>query len=74
MVEGLERWQFDIEYDKAAKDDSTLREKSQKASQDEVCWAIRQNTATETLPPQLELSCSFDLLIYADKDFLVTEK
>lgn len=61
--EVLERWQFAIEYDKAHKDDSTLREKYQEARQDEVRWVIRQNTVTVTFLSQLELSCSCDLLI-----------
>uniref|UniRef100_A0A8P0PIV4 HORMA domain-containing protein n=1 Tax=Canis lupus familiaris TaxID=9615 RepID=A0A8P0PIV4_CANLF len=52
--EVLERWQFDIECDKTAKDDSTRREKSQKAIQDE----IRQITATVTFLPLLKVSCS----------------
>ena len=39
--EVLERWQFDTESDKNAKDDSTPREKSQKALQDEM-WLIDQ--------------------------------
>ncbi|KAG8518405.1 LOW QUALITY PROTEIN: Mitotic spindle assembly checkpoint protein MAD2A, partial [Galemys pyrenaicus] len=70
--EVLERWQFDIECDKTAKDDSAPREKSQKAIQDEVL--IRQIAATVTFLPLLEVSCSFDLLIYTDKDLVVPEK
>ncbi|CAD7671115.1 unnamed protein product [Nyctereutes procyonoides] len=72
--EVLERWQFDIECDKTAKDDSTPREKSQKAIQDEIRSVIRQITATVTFLPLLEVSCSFDLLIYTDKDLVVPEK
>uniref|UniRef100_A0A8P0PSI1 HORMA domain-containing protein n=1 Tax=Canis lupus familiaris TaxID=9615 RepID=A0A8P0PSI1_CANLF len=53
--EVLERWQFDIECDKTAKDDSTRREKSQKAIQDE----IRQITATVTFLPLLKVSCKY---------------
>ncbi|XP_072613354.1 mitotic spindle assembly checkpoint protein MAD2A-like [Vulpes vulpes] len=63
--EVLERWQVDIECDKTAKDDSsTPRGKSQKAIQDEILSVIRQITATVTFLPLLEVSCSFDLLIY----------
>ncbi|XP_010835247.1 PREDICTED: mitotic spindle assembly checkpoint protein MAD2A isoform X1 [Bison bison bison] len=72
--EVLERWQFDIECDKTAKDDSAPREKSQKAIQDEIRSVIRQITATVTFLPLLEVSCSFDLLIYTDKDLVVPEK
>ncbi|XP_040091761.1 mitotic spindle assembly checkpoint protein MAD2A-like, partial [Oryx dammah] len=84
--EVLESWQFDIECDKTAKDDSVYgslylvarlnapREKSQKAIQDEIRSVIRQITATVTFLPLLEVSCSFDLLIYTDKDLVVPEK
>lgn len=59
---------------KDAKDDSAPREKSQKAIQDEIRSVIRQITATVTFLPLLEVSCSFDLLIYTDKDLVVPEK
>ncbi|KYO47423.1 mitotic spindle assembly checkpoint protein MAD2A [Alligator mississippiensis] len=72
--EVLERWQFDIECDKTAKDESAPREKSQKAIQDEIRSVIRQITATVTFLPLLETSCAFDLLIYTDKDLVVPEK
>lgn len=72
--EVLERWQFDIECDKTAKEDSAPREKSQKVIQDEIRSVIRQITATVTFLPLLEVSCSFDLLIYTDKDLVVPEK
>uniref|UniRef100_A0A8C5VZW4 HORMA domain-containing protein n=1 Tax=Microcebus murinus TaxID=30608 RepID=A0A8C5VZW4_MICMU len=65
---------FDIECDKTAKDDSAPREKSQKAIQDEIRSVIRQITAIVTFLPLLEVSCSFDLLIYTDKDLVVPEK
>ncbi|NXM82974.1 MD2L1 protein, partial [Oenanthe oenanthe] len=72
--EVLERWQFDIECDKTAKDDNGPREKSQKAIQDEIRSVIRQITATVTFLPLLESACAFDLLIYTDKDLAVPEK
>ncbi|XP_009886202.1 PREDICTED: mitotic spindle assembly checkpoint protein MAD2A [Charadrius vociferus] len=72
--EVLERWQFDIECDKTAKDESAPREKSQKAIQDEIRSVIRQITATVTFLPLLETACAFDLLIYTDKDLVVPEK
>uniref|UniRef100_A0A8C0JGQ2 Uncharacterized LOC112646367 n=1 Tax=Canis lupus dingo TaxID=286419 RepID=A0A8C0JGQ2_CANLU len=59
--EVLERWKFDIECDKTAKDDSffgsTPREMSQKAIQDEILSIIRQITVTVTFLPLLEVSC-----------------
>ncbi|XP_014304531.1 LOW QUALITY PROTEIN: mitotic spindle assembly checkpoint protein MAD2A-like [Myotis lucifugus] len=73
--EVLERWQFVIECDKTARDDSAPREKSQKTIQDEIRSVIRQITAnTVTFLPLLEASCSFDLLIYTDKDLVVPGK
>uniref|UniRef100_A0A2R9B6M1 HORMA domain-containing protein n=1 Tax=Pan paniscus TaxID=9597 RepID=A0A2R9B6M1_PANPA len=41
---------------------------------DEIRSVIRQITATVTFLPLLEVSCSFDLLIYTDKDLVVPEK
>ncbi|KFO90766.1 Mitotic spindle assembly checkpoint protein MAD2A, partial [Buceros rhinoceros silvestris] len=72
--EVLERWQFDIECDKTAKDETAPRQKSQKAVQDEIRSVIRQITATVTFLPLLETACAFDLLIYTDKDLAVPEK
>ncbi|KAM9678247.1 LOW QUALITY PROTEIN: mitotic spindle assembly checkpoint protein MAD2A-like [Trichechus inunguis] len=66
--EVLERWQFDTECDKTAKDDSAPREES------EIRSVIRQITATVTFLPLLAVSCSFDLRIYTDKDLVVPEK
>ncbi|ELK33712.1 Mitotic spindle assembly checkpoint protein MAD2A [Myotis davidii] len=60
--------------DKTAKDKRTLKEMSQKAIQDEICSVIKQITATVTFLPLLEISYSFDLLIYTDKDLVVPEK
>ncbi|XP_073497229.1 mitotic spindle assembly checkpoint protein MAD2A [Phyllobates terribilis] len=70
----LERWQFDIECDKAVKDNSIVRDKSPKVIQEEIRSVIRQITATVTFLPLLETSCAFDLLIYTDKDSDVPEK
>ncbi|CAH1246426.1 mitotic spindle assembly checkpoint protein MAD2A-like [Branchiostoma lanceolatum] len=71
--EVLERWQFDIECDKTMTDDSKPREKSQKEINDEIKAVIRQITASVTFLPLLEENCSFDLLIYTDKDLQVPE-
>ncbi|KAK2914230.1 hypothetical protein QQF64_029794 [Cirrhinus molitorella] len=72
--EVLERWQFDIECDKTAKESSAPREKSIKAIQEEIRSVIRQITATVTFLPLLETACAFDLLIYTDKDLEVPEQ
>lgn len=53
--------------------DSTPREKSQKAIQDETSSLTRQITATVTFLSLLEVSCSFELLIYTDKDLGLPE-
>ncbi|XP_078069956.1 mitotic spindle assembly checkpoint protein MAD2A isoform X2 [Mustelus asterias] len=72
--EVLERWQFDIECDKTVTENSQPRDKSEKAIQDEIRSVIRQITATVTFLPLLDAACSFDLLIYTDKDLEVPEK
>uniref|UniRef100_A0A8C6VSM9 Mitotic spindle assembly checkpoint protein MAD2A n=1 Tax=Naja naja TaxID=35670 RepID=A0A8C6VSM9_NAJNA len=72
--EVLERWQFDIECDKTAKNENAPRQKSQKAIQDEIKSIIRQITATVTFLPLLETTCTFDLLIFTDKELSVPEK
>uniref|UniRef100_A0A3P9BPU7 MAD2 mitotic arrest deficient-like 1 (yeast) n=1 Tax=Maylandia zebra TaxID=106582 RepID=A0A3P9BPU7_9CICH len=61
--EVLERWQFDIECDKSAKESSAPREKSIKTIQHEIRSVIRQITATVTFLPLLETPCAFDLLV-----------
>ncbi|KAM6895009.1 mitotic spindle assembly checkpoint protein MAD2A [Lycodopsis pacificus] len=72
--EVLERWQFDIECDKSAKDISAPREKSIKTIQAEIRSVIRQVTATVTFLPLLETPCAFDLLVYTDKEVMVPDK
>uniref|UniRef100_A0A3P8NUC3 Mitotic spindle assembly checkpoint protein MAD2A n=1 Tax=Astatotilapia calliptera TaxID=8154 RepID=A0A3P8NUC3_ASTCA len=72
--EVLERWQFDIECDKSAKESSAPREKSIKTIQHEIRSVIRQITATVTFLPLLETPCAFDLLVYTDKDLVVPDK
>ncbi|KTF92721.1 hypothetical protein cypCar_00038444 [Cyprinus carpio] len=72
--EVLERWQFDIDCDKTAKESGAPREKSIKAIQEEIRSVIRQITATVTFLPLLETACAFDLLIYTDKDLEVPEQ
>ncbi|XP_078267443.1 mitotic spindle assembly checkpoint protein MAD2A [Rhinoraja longicauda] len=69
----LERWQFDIECDKTMTENSEARVTSEKAIQDEIRSVIRQITATVTFLPLLDAACSFDLLIYTDKDLEVPE-
>uniref|UniRef100_A0A8C4T0P5 MAD2 mitotic arrest deficient-like 1 (yeast) n=1 Tax=Erpetoichthys calabaricus TaxID=27687 RepID=A0A8C4T0P5_ERPCA len=70
----LERWQFGIECDKTAIENSTPREKSIKVIQGEIRSVIRQITASVTFLPLPETACAFDLLIYTDKDLEAPEK
>lgn len=72
--EVLERWQFDIDCDKSAKDSSVPREKPMKVIQQEIRSVIRQITATVTFLPLLETACAFDLLVYTDKDLEVPQE
>ncbi|XP_077356021.1 mitotic spindle assembly checkpoint protein MAD2A isoform X2 [Festucalex cinctus] len=72
--EVLERWQFDIECDKSAMQCSAPREKPIKTIQGEIRAVLRQITASVTFLPMLETPCSFNLLIYTDKDLAIPEK
>ncbi|XP_013402642.1 mitotic spindle assembly checkpoint protein MAD2A-like [Lingula anatina] len=73
-AEVLERWQFDIECDKSAKDPGAKpREKSETDINKEISAVIRQITATVTFLPLLETACVFDLLVYTDKDLDVPD-
>ncbi|EPY50679.1 spindle checkpoint protein Mad2 [Schizosaccharomyces cryophilus OY26] len=66
--EDLERWQFNVEI--LQKDTTTVAEHAQDESkiQKEVQALIRQITATVTFLPQLEGRCTFNVLVYADRD------
>ncbi|KAJ1981999.1 Mitotic spindle checkpoint component mad2 [Dimargaris verticillata] len=69
--ETIERWQFDIYVT-----DNTSREsnapptapKSERAIHAEIAAIIRQITASVTFLPMLEEKCTFNILVYADKD------
>ncbi|KAK7112899.1 mitotic spindle assembly checkpoint protein MAD2A-like [Littorina saxatilis] len=65
--EVVERWQFDIQCDKTV-NSKTKRDKTEKEVKEEIKSIIRQITATVTFLPLLESVCSFDVLIYTDKD------
>ena len=70
----LERWVFDCEStgprpDQTADGEETKwPQKSQKEITQEIQAIIRQITASVTFLPLLNEPCSFDLLVYADKD------
>lgn len=65
--ETVERWQFDIECDKSASD-TTLSDKPIKEVQGEIQAIIRQITASVSFLPMIEESCTFEMLVYTDKD------
>ncbi|XP_014678159.1 PREDICTED: mitotic spindle assembly checkpoint protein MAD2A-like [Priapulus caudatus] len=71
--ETLERWQFDIDTDKTVTDDSSPRSKPLKEIQKEIRDVIRQITASVTFLPLLDCPCSFNILIYTDKESEVPE-
>ncbi|KAM9834414.1 mitotic spindle assembly checkpoint protein MAD2A isoform X1 [Syngnathus acus] len=73
--EVLERWQFDIECDKSAMECSSApREKPIQTIQGEIRSVLRQITASVTFLPLLETPCSFNLLIYTDRDLAIPDK
>ncbi|RUP42825.1 hypothetical protein BC936DRAFT_138029 [Jimgerdemannia flammicorona] len=70
-TEVLERWQFDIQVIDGAgnkeKADRTAQ-KTEKEINAEIQAIIRQITASVTFLPMLEEKCTFNILVYADKD------
>ncbi|RKP35174.1 HORMA domain-containing protein [Dimargaris cristalligena] len=69
--ETIERWQFDIyivnDEDKS-NTSTSVTPKSEKAINAEIAAIIRQITASVTFLPMLEEKCTFNILVYADKD------
>ena len=80
--ETLERWQFNITLDgkenlsgsNSMDIDNKRVAKSIKEIHDEIQAIIRQITASVTFLPLLNEPCSFDLLIYTNKDAVVPSK
>ena len=66
--EALERWEFDIQVDADVTAESGAKEKDPKVIQGEIQALIRQITASVTYLPLLEELCTFDLLVYTNKD------
>lgn len=80
-LETLERWQFNVSVDDAtgtenATPNAPQKEggKSIKEIHNEVQAIIRQITASVTFLPLLQEPCTFDLLVYTDKDVAAPEK
>lgn len=78
--ETLERWQFNVSVDGSSNENSgpqssnamskptSGKSKSIKEIHGEIQAIIRQITASVTFLPLLQESCTFDLLVYTDKD------
>ena len=66
--ESIERWQFNIECDKKADENTQITEKPLKAIQKEMKEMVRQVISSVTILPHLEELCSFDILAYTDED------
>jgi mitotic spindle assembly checkpoint protein MAD2 len=78
--ETLERWQFNIIVEaeggenQAPNVNSQHGQKSIKEIHNEIQAIIRQITASVTFLPLLQESCTFDLLVYTDKDVEAPKK
>lgn len=71
--ETVERWQFDVNVLEGDSNNGPASgegsgEKSQEVIQKEIQSIIRQITASVTFLPELEGSCTFNVLVYADGD------
>lgn len=83
-MQTLERWQFNVTIDKTADDENRNNnagvvptdkpQKSTKEIHKEIQAIIRQITASVTFLPLLQESCTFDLLVYTDKNIAVPQK
>ncbi|EGG21769.1 DNA-binding HORMA domain-containing protein [Cavenderia fasciculata] len=71
--ETLERWVFDVQTD-IPKEGETPRQKPEKEIMNEIQAIIRQITASITFLPLLPNACTFDLLVYTNKDIAVPQK
>jgi mitotic spindle assembly checkpoint protein MAD2 len=75
--ETLERWQFNCAVEQDSENSTPNPVKSSKTIKDihnEIQAIIRQVTASVTFLPLLQEPCTFDLLVYADKDIAMPEK
>ena len=81
-MQTLERWQFNVsvEDNKASGSENQVPNKSAtgtktvKEIHSEIQAIIRQITASVTFLPLLQEPCTFDLLVYTDKEVAVPEK
>ncbi|GAX23590.1 mitotic spindle assembly checkpoint protein MAD2 [Fistulifera solaris] len=78
-TETLERWQFNVSVEGESGENivpnvSKKGSKSIKEVHDEIQAIIRQITASVTFLPLLQEPCTFDLLVYTDKEVIAPEK
>jgi mitotic spindle assembly checkpoint protein MAD2 len=80
-METLERWQFNVSVDDAGGIENAAPNKlespeatSTKEIHNQIQAIIRQITASVTFLPLLQEPCTFDLLVYTDKDVEAPEK
>lgn len=79
-METLERWQFNVTVEDDGSENSspnTVQPKTSKSVKDihnEIQAIIRQITASVTFLPLLQEPCTFDLLVYTDKDIEAPEQ
>jgi len=77
--ETLERWEFNVEYETDENKENSdsgnnfknKTDKEEKKIKQEIREVIRQITASVTFLPLLDCICSFDVLIYTQKDLEV---
>merc|ERR1711904_422834 len=69
MGDTLERWTFEVQVDKNAAESGRVQQSQAELvrQQKDIQAIIRQITASVTFLPLLDEPCSFDLLIYTDK-------
>jgi mitotic spindle assembly checkpoint protein MAD2 len=81
-LETLERWQFNVTVEESLDPENqdpnrksqVTGSKSLKDIHNEIQAIIRQITASVTFLPLLQESCTFDLLVYTDKEVNAPEK
>jgi mitotic spindle assembly checkpoint protein MAD2 len=80
-LETLERWQFNVTIEDCNGSENQTPNvvasyvpKSVKEIHNEIQAIIRQITASVTFLPLLQETCTFDLLVYTDKDVKAPEK
>jgi len=67
--EVVERWQFNVQCNKTFNEnDKNPKQKDTEEVKKEIQGVLRQITASVSFLPMLDFPCSFDILVYTDKD------